>query len=82
MVHSQAAVTVSWNTQPVVSAPAPAGDSPVKKAKVVHVSGTRVLLRTSDGVTRIYLATPQQAHELAQLVGSAVQFRLAGTGHK
>lgn len=81
MVHSaQAAVTVSWNTRS--PAQATSGDAPVRTATVLHVSGTHVLLRMSDGTTRIYLATPQQAHELEQLVGSAVQFRLAGTGHK
>ena len=84
MVHSaaQAGVTVSWNTQSVVSAPAQAGNSPVQTATVVHVTGTHILLRMSDGTLRVLLATPQQARELGQLVGTAVQFRLAGPRDK
>jgi hypothetical protein len=82
MVHfAQAAVTVSWNTQSV-SAPAPAGNVPVQTATVVHVTGTHVLLRMSDGTTRVFLASAQQAHELGQLVGSAVRFRLTGPRDK
>jgi hypothetical protein len=74
----QSGVTVGWNTRSVAPARPEVAGSAVQTATVVHVTGTHVLLRMNDGTTRVFIATPQQAHELEHLVGAAVRFRLTG----
>jgi hypothetical protein len=73
MVTAHASVTITWNTR------APSGSPAATQRAVVRaVNGTRVIMRLPDGTTRIYIATPEQAHMLQRLVGAAVEFRLTG----
>ncbi len=75
VVVARSSVTVSWNSHPS-PAGVPGQTAPrVRTALVISVRGTHVLLRLNDGTTRAFIATPQQAHELERLVGTAIRFQ-------
>lgn len=81
VVVARGSVTISWNAhhpRPAVTA----GPSGAQTAFVSAVHGTHVVLRLADGTSRVYIATPAQARALAQLVGTAIQFRLDAGSHK
>ncbi|HET6896105.1 MAG TPA: hypothetical protein VFH72_12050 [Candidatus Baltobacteraceae bacterium] len=71
LVLAHGSVTIRWNA----SAPAPSAGPP-RNGVVSAVHGTRVLLRLTDGTSRVFIATPAQARQLQRLVGTAIQFRL------
>jgi hypothetical protein len=75
-VSSQGAITVTWNTQPSPEPSTRPGVAAVQPAQVVAVNGARVVVRLSDGTTRTYLATPAQARELRELIGTIIHFRV------
>lgn len=78
---AQSSVTITWNTRAATPAPSPsAGSSATQMARVAAVHGTHVVLRMSDGTTRLLIATPAQARELEHLVGTAIRFRLTAGG--
>jgi hypothetical protein len=75
---ARGSITVSWNTHRV-PAPLVTTSSRVSVSErtgmVRSVHGTHVLLRLSDGTTRLFIATPEQAKLLQGLVGTQIQFR-------
>jgi len=75
LVVAHGSVTIRWNTSVPAPKPSPSA-SPVQSAVVSAVRGTHVLLRLTDGTSRVFVATPSQARELQRLVGTAIQFRL------
>jgi hypothetical protein len=81
MVTAHTSVTISWNMRAPSRGPATSANV-TQTAIVRAVNGTRVLMRLPDGTTHIYVATPHQAQMLQRLVGTAVEFRLAGSSRQ
>ena len=73
IVLAHGSVTIRWNASAPSPAPSP---SALRNAVVSAVHGTHVLLRLTDGTSRVFIATPAQARQLQRLVGTAIQFRL------
>jgi hypothetical protein len=67
--HASASITISWNTK---AKPTPAPSH----APVASVHGTTVTGRLSDGTTRRYVASTQEAAVLRALVGQTIAFRV------
>ena len=75
LVLAHGSVTIRWNVSAPSPAPSPSA-GPLRNGVVSAVHGTHVLLRLTDGTSRVFIATPAQARQLQRLVGTAIQFRL------